>query len=128
MFRLVVDSWPTENGQPFFAQGFDYWAEIVHAHRAGEPLPTWLPSDLWRWIDDGPAELVEKSGYVIADYDPPDYASGYPGFSERLITVPHATARRYFSRSSLVGRLNDLRAWGCEAHIERAPIGEWEAS
>lgn len=134
VWRLAVDSWPTENGEPFAWQGYDYWEEMVRAFKAGEPVPAWLPADFAKWIitpDTDPifgGSLPEKTGYVIAYSDAPDYTTGYGGDGNHLMNVPHATARRYFSKSSLTDRLADLLAWGCEARIERAPIGEWGAA
>ncbi len=126
VWRLVVDSWPTENGEPFARQGFDYWDEIARAFENNEPVPSWLP-DLRPWLAHGD-ESPQRDGYAIAYDDPPDPRTGYPGFPEYVMNVPSAPTRTYLSRSSVAGRLADLLAWGCEAHIERAPIGEWEAS
>lgn len=125
VWRLVVDSWPTENGEPFYAQGFDYWKDIVNAFEAGEPVPTWLPANFkqWLWNDDPSGE---QHGYLIGDYEPADWQGGDPGWDERLLYVPHATTKRYLTRASLPNRLKDLLAWGCEARIERAEIGSWE--
>lgn len=135
VYRLVVDSWPTENGEPFAYQGYDFWESIVEAHRAGEPVPSWLPADFGEWVAPDPDEVAgdpfastspKRSGYSIAWHDAPDYATGYGGEGHLLMNVPHATRMRRFSKSSLLPRLEDLRAWGCEVRIECAPIGEWE--
>ncbi|MGW5519081.1 hypothetical protein [Nocardia africana] len=124
VWRLVVDSWPTENGLPFSDQDFDYWAGIVNAFQAGEPVPSWLPDDFEQWIWTDPNGI--QRGYLVGDYEPADWQGGDPGWDERLLCVPYATSKRYFTPASLPARLADLRAWGCEAHIERAAIGEWE--
>lgn len=126
VWRLVVDSWPTENGKSFASQGFDYWADVVDRLEEKKPLPEWLPDDLESWLGDGETYPVIDKGFAIIDSDPPDYASGYEGFSRHLMSVPTAPTRRYFSQGALTGRLKDLLAWGCVAHLERAPIGDWE--
>lgn len=123
VYRLVVKSWPTENGEPFFLQGFDYWAGIVNAFEEGGPVPAWLPADFKRWLWNDPN--AKQFGYLIGDYEPASF-DGDPGADERLLYVPHATNRRYFSKAGLPERLADLVSWGCEAHIERALIGDWE--
>lgn len=39
----------------------------------------------------------------------------------------YATTRRRFQRAGLVAAAEQLRAWGCTAHVERAEVGAWEA-
>lgn len=131
VFRLVVDTWPTEDGKPFADQGFRYWENIVERWADGnhaDPCPDWVP-DLTEWlVDQGDAShrSTPRPGYQIVINDPPDYATGYPGYPEYLMNVPAAPTRRFFTRST-VARLRDvLIEWGCTAHIERAEVGAWE--
>ncbi|MEV4127102.1 hypothetical protein [Nocardia sp. NPDC049707] len=125
VWRLVVDFWPTENGKPFAEQGFDYWARIVNALKGGEPVPDWMPKDLDRWLPDS-GYLGERHGYLICDGDDGDWETGYPGWRQDMLYVPYVSSKRYLTRGRLPARLEELRAWGCDAHIERAEMGEWE--
>lgn len=127
VYRLVVDSWPTENGQSFVDQGFDFWAAIVNALENGEPVPDWLPKDLDRWLPKS-GYLGERHGYLISDGEDDDWETGYKGWREDVIYVPHVRTKRHLTLGRLPARLEDLRAWGCKAHIERARVGEWEAT
>ncbi|WP_109527286.1 MULTISPECIES: SPRY domain-containing protein [Nocardia] len=137
VWRLVVDKWPTENGEPFASQGFEYWETVVNAFRLGESIPDWLPADFGDWVTPTAAEvendvfavaIPDRVGYSIEWSDAPDYVTGYGGDGEHLMNVPHTNGRRRFSKHPVANRLADLLAWGCEAHIERAPIGEWETA
>ena len=121
VYRIVVDSWPTENGKPFTAQGFQYWEKVVDAFRTGEPVPSWLPADFVDWLTPDDRDEIfgsgipAKWGYSVIDH-----------CDEHLMNVPRSIRVRRFSEASLTDRLADLLAWGCVARIERAPIGEWE--
>lgn len=134
VYRIVVDSWPTEDGKPFAAQGFDYWEKVVDAFHAGESIPSWLPDNFGEWVtppedEDDPfsgSSSPKRMGHAVAYYEAHEPETGYGGYSHHLLNVPHANRRRRFNKSALTDRLADLRAWGCVARIERAPIGEWE--
>ncbi|OMB79254.1 hypothetical protein [Mycolicibacterium conceptionense] len=144
VYRLVVDHWPTDDGRPFAEQPQEFWERITecvdrpnHQGHSECECPEWLPSD-----DDLAPYLVKPSGFDYHEYlDPPkfcktiadpgepgDYATGYPGTPGYLIiAVPAATPRRRFQRAGLVAAAEQLRAWGCTAHVERAEVGAWEA-
>lgn len=132
VFRLVVDSWPTEDGRPFNEQGFDYWKNIVERWSDGnhdEPCPDWVP-DLSEWLVDqgdpyGPS--TPRPGYRIVFDDPPDRLTGYPGYPEYLMNVPAAPTRRFFTYATVAAMRDTLRQWGCAAHVERAQLGDWES-
>lgn len=127
VWRIVVDSWPTDNGDSFVAQGFDFWADVADALKNGGSVPSWLPADMDRWLP-GSGYLGERHGYLIFDGEDGDWEVGDPGWRTDLLYVPHTSGRRYFSKSGLAGRVADLIAWGCKARIERAPIGDWETA
>lgn len=144
VYRLVVDHWPTENGEPFVDQPQEFWEQIAkcasnpnHQGHSECECPEWLPvgDELTPYLlkpadFDTPAYLDPPS-FCRRIFDPgdsPDYSTGYggtPGYD--IIAVPNATPRRRFQRAGLVAAAEHLRRWGCTAHVERAELGAWEA-
>lgn len=136
VYRLVVDKWPTEDGRPFIDQPLHWWERLADACQGGQPgfvLPSWLPADMTPY-------LPCRGGFDYPGYlDPPPFCRrvgdpgepperdypGSPGYD--VIAVPHATTRRRFQRAGLRSAAEQLRAWGCTAHVERAELGAWEA-
>lgn len=128
VWRLVVDHWPTPDGEPFADQGFDFWHDIVTEWSTGlREVPEWVP-DLDPWLVDNSPESPggPHPGRMIFASDPPDYSTGYPGSYEYLMNVPSAPTRRFFTRNTVAQMRDTLIEWGCKAHIERAEQGEWE--
>lgn len=121
VWRLVVDHWPTPNGQPFTEQSIEFWEQVINDYSNGVG-PRWLPDDLSPYADGAfdPPRYIHHVGYA----EEPD--TGYPGST--LIWVPIAPTRRFFSRGPVTAMAKQLRNWGCRAHIERARVSdEWEA-
>jgi hypothetical protein len=127
VWRLVVDYWPTPDGEPFAAQGFDFWHDITVEFSSAGDVPQWLP-DIGPWlVDNSPSSLSSPPrGHMVVDHDPPDPTCGYPGYPTYLMNVPAAPTRRFFTRATVAGLRDTLIEWGCKAHIERAEVGSWE--
>lgn len=118
VYRLVVDKWPTPNERPFADQTIEFWEKVIEDHAKGDG-PAWLPVDLSSY----------RQGLQPAKYTRWFGEEGEPdvGWSaSTLICVPIAPTRRFFTRSTVVSMCEQLREWGCRAHIERAAVSDWE--
>lgn len=125
VYRLVVDKWPTDDGQPFTDQDPEFWERIIecrnlsnHQGHSECVCPEWLPDDLTAYIGFDPPSFTHWLG------DNGDPHIGDPGYT--LIWLPFAPTRRFFTRTRLEAAAKQLRAWGCTAHVEFAYVGEWE--
>ena len=123
--RLVIDSWPTPDGQPFSAQDEDMWAEAVE-HWAGNfdaAWPSWLPEslDITEWLPTdgsyGHQEWPAKTGSPIGEYD------------DLVMNVPRVPRRmHYFSKSAAQKVLAVLAEWGVIGHIESSEPIVWRVT
>ena len=132
VYRLVVDRWPTPDGQPFRDQPVEFWEGVVDAwvNARSDDVPPWLPDDFESWLpDDGPFGVQPSShpGFTFSYSEDPEPQTGYAGYFTPLVTVPCAVTRRFFTSRIPLERLATLCKWGCAAHVERAQIGDWEA-
>ncbi|MCV7255657.1 hypothetical protein H7J86_26180 [Mycobacterium hackensackense] len=126
VYRVVVDKWPTPDGQPFTAQTLEFWEEIVSQWNDGVPdpaIPAWLPN-LRLYVPTRPDAMVEAPEYTRWIGYNGDPQTGDPGYT--VIFVPAAPTRRFFSPNGVSAMCRQLREWSCEAHVERARVGEWE--
>ena len=114
VFRIVVDSYPTEDGKPFTDQPVEFWTDLVDRYEAGEEaesFPSWVPAlHPWTWLDG----YATEHAYTIVDDDRP------------VINVPNLNRRHFFSQSSARERVRQFLAWGCVARVETAEIGDWK--
>ena len=119
VYRLVVDHWPTPDGQPFAEQTYEFWEQVVDDYANGVG-PGWLPDDLSPYAE-GALNPARHTRWVGEEGEPD---VGWDGST--LINVPVSPVRRFFSRGPVAAMAKQLREWGCTVHIERAEIGEWE--
>jgi hypothetical protein len=120
VYRLVVDHWPTPDGEPFTDQSPEFWEQVVDDYANGVG-PAWLPADLSPYGESA----LDPANYTHWVGDPGEPDVGWSGST--LIHVPIAPTRRFFSRGPVVAMAKQLREWGCRAHVERAPVGDWES-
>jgi hypothetical protein len=137
VYRLIVDHWPTADGEPFIDQPWEWWDQIVkyfHNPVGDDPNPDWLPDISGHIEDPGdywtpPQLYAPPFTRIIAEPgEDPEHDTGYAGYPPRpIIAVPVAPTRRFFQRSTPLKIAQQLREWGCRAHIERAQLSDWEA-
>lgn len=142
VYRLVVDSWPTEDGRPFVVQSDEFWEAIAACAEQGHAdpeceCPDWLP-DLSRLRPylahpatyDCPREVIQPPRFTRVlgvGYEPGDPVTGYGGCPDTVVmAIPVAHARRFLQSAGPVAMSVQLREWGCCAHVERAQLGAWE--
>ncbi|MGC0365035.1 hypothetical protein ABH922_003019 [Rhodococcus sp. 27YEA15] len=124
VFRVVVESYPTEDGKPFTEQSKEFWQLIVDQYdnpTDPDPTPDWVP-DISEYL------YTEDDGPFGHGYDSPQrQGKGIQGDVPwpPLLVVPSLTRRHFFVRSAAQVRVDQLIEWGCVARVETAEIGEW---
>ena len=141
VYRLVVESWPTADGQPFVDQDDEFWEAIAACARGGHEsecrCPVWLPplAALRPYLAhpatyDCPAEVIAPPRYtrvLTVCYEPYEPENGYRGCAgTQVMALPIAQTRRFMQRANPAAMAEQLRAWGCRAYVERAEVGPWE--
>lgn len=119
VYRIVVDSWPTPNGQP--------WARIYgspHGQRydhlngfddsmCGEEIPKWLEATING--AQGP-ESWRILSRVVEDVDR-DLRMG--------VVMPKPNRKHYLSASGAHALARDMRAFGAAVRVLRSKPVEW---
>ncbi|MDH6284047.1 hypothetical protein [Prescottella agglutinans] len=105
VYRVVVDTWPTPDGNPFSEQDPEVWEWVGHPE-----APKWLPSE---------EAMGPWHRSVYKDDDP--WEIGYEEY-----VAPNVDTRRCLARKTADRRLDAAQALGVTAHIESAPIGGWK--
>jgi len=121
-YRITVDKYPTENGEPFDRQHPQLWMDIVAAHCNNGDTPEWVPPALEEWM-----YLWSDDPYASADEGPRIGKTVYDNDNRPMLKIPVLRRRHWMSRSTAVGIVEGLREWGCEVRLERCPLEGWEA-
>lgn len=115
VFRVVVESYPTEDGRPFVEQDPAWWNQLVtDIIDEKETLPAWLPSDFDEYVYAFvPDDEQPKSGRRIAHK------------GRVILAVPALFKKFFWVQKSAERQVRMLVEWGCVARVETAEIGPW---
>lgn len=106
LYRIVVESWPTDDGKPFEAQQKAFWDAVELAY-----------------FDPCEANQLPKGFETY----PPVEDHCHDGYDNEPRFVPPKFARRqWFRPHPAIEQLEKMRAWGIKAHLEQSKPIAWE--
>ncbi|MGP4995502.1 hypothetical protein [Glutamicibacter ardleyensis] len=117
IYRVTIESYPTEDGKPFDQTDPQIFVDGVYAYAnpGGElTTPDWFPADLESWMPSdhtGYGPTVDKTGHWIADAE---------------IFVPVFNRRHWLSRNAANRSAERFREWGCQVTVQKSAPIEFE--
>jgi hypothetical protein len=117
LYRIVIDTWPTPDGQPFDRQPATAYAQAIKSWHddSGDTLfPAWM-------------ERIDWSLHLKRYGDP------LPGVwmstrDDIVFTVPAHRRAHFLSPTAARDTLARLQAWGAHGHIERSDPITWKGT
>jgi hypothetical protein len=120
LYRIVVDTWPTPDGQPFdkqppadYARAIDAWSNP----NAAADCPDWMAGIDWGERVREPGESEPLPGVWLIT---PDRRTAF--------TVPAHRRAHYLNPTAARTALAALQAWGAHGHIERSDPITWKGT
>lgn len=131
VYRIVVESWPTPDGEPWkriygspHGETYDHLNGFDES-RCGPDIPDWLSEQI-RWAQtQGPCRNVTLTPYaapwrvldrLVEDTDR-DVLMG--------VVMPKPNRKHYLSAAGAHELVRDMRAFGAVARVERSQPVEW---
>jgi hypothetical protein len=119
LYRIVVDTWPTPDGQPFDKQPAHAYAQAIDAWHGGRGTPehiAWMSRIDW--------------AKHLARWQQPDPLPGvwFVDTEGRRFTVPQHRRAHFLNPTGARTALSTLQSWGAHGHIERSDPITWKGT
>lgn len=123
LYRVTIESYPTEDGKPFNEQPTEFWQECIEAYAGNtdaDPLPDFMDWDFEEWIYQ---DATYGHGYEY----PANYAGAHIQTDPPMV-VPTFTRRHWLSPHAAKQKAATLREWGCVVTVDKSKPIEWETN